>query len=475
MSSRPTAARRPVAGGAPAVRSHAAAVLLAAAWALAGPHAAAAAPPLIPAPATEETVAVPSFAIESIRVEGVRPRSEAVVVAASLLEPGGTYSERELRDAVSRIVRLPFVLAADFALERGSEPGDHVLVIRAVATRRFFFATDYRYTSFDRPVSLSAPGSRDSQFALLAAGYRQPLGLYGEAFVALDTEQGAQVGLAHYNLFGRRASGSVAYSDNELCCPRALFPLMLDPGFGEWSLSGSEQAAARLVVPLGGNHGLRFTAETLRSDNASRNDVLPPVLFGAFADVPSFEHRRAEVAWVYDDSDDPLAPRNGRTWTAGFEYQDLDGRSAFFDLATGSLLEPVAFRSEMVRAVVSGAVHHPMTARQSVSVAGRLAAGRSRVDALPAGTGRLPAKDLDGAEASLAATHRLTLWQPPEQFARLWLETEAGYAYEEVSPAPAGAVSSLGQGRVGLSLVFRNAWGLFRVGVAWVDLEESRR
>lgn len=450
----------------------AAAALAAALGALCGTTPAAAGPPPPAPPHSAAEVPAPSFEIESIRVEGVRPRSKAVVVSASLLEPGRAYGERELRDAVSRIVRLPFVLAADFALERGSERGRYGLVIRVVETRRFFFAADRRYTVFGRRVALeNASGRRESLSSRGTAGYRHALGDFGEAFAAVDTEQGGQVGLTHYNLLGRHAIGSIAYSRTGPCCATVVFPLALDPTFGSWSLAETEQVAARLALPLGGNYSLRLAAEMLRTDDADRRNVLTSPVEDevASAGVPSFEYRWIEAAWVYDDSDDPLLPRGGRTWALGIEAHDLDTRLGFFEPGTPPFeISTFPYRGELVRVVASGAVHHALTPRQAVTVSARIAAGRSRFPNDVDGT----AGSLDSRELALAFTHRVTLWQPPEEFATLWLETEAGYAYEEISP---GLLASLGQSRLGVWLVLRNAWGVVRAGFAWVDIEDGVR
>jgi hypothetical protein len=404
------------------------------------------------------------------------------VVSASLLEPGRSYGEDELRDAVHRVARLPFVLAADFALERGSERGAYELVIAVVETRRFFFAAERRFTTFGRKVTLERDpqtGSDYEQFARGTIGFRQRLGAYGEAFVALDTERGFQGGLTHYNLFGRHATGSVAVSETpDLCCTAAVFPLGLDPALSGWSLDESRQVAARLTVPLAGNHALRFAGESLRGAGGFRRGLLTPDerFFDDREEIGSFEHLRAEVSWLFDDSDDPLAPRSGRTLAAGIEGLSLDGRleAPLFD-PTPEAPGPGRYRGELLRAVASGAVHRPLTPRQAVTLSGRLAAGRGRAEGVAAGAARLPEEDYTGVQAAVAVIHRATLWRPPEAFAELWLETEAGYGYEEISPGLPGAVAALGQGHFGVQLVWRNAWGVFRAGWSFVGLEETRR
>jgi hypothetical protein len=110
-----------------------------------------------------------------------------------------------------------------------------------------------------------------------------------------------------------------------------------------------------------------------------------------------------------------------------------------------------------------------------VTLSGRLAAGRGRAAGVPVGELRLPEEEYSHHEAAVAVIHRATLWRPPEAFAELWFETDAGYTYEEISPGLPGAVAGLGQGYFGVRLVFRNTWGVFRAGWSFIGLEETRR
>lgn len=76
------------------------------------------------------------FLIETITVEGVgREAARGIIVAESLLQEGESYSEDELRKAVYRVKRLPFVVEADFSLKKGSERGAYELVITVEETK----------------------------------------------------------------------------------------------------------------------------------------------------------------------------------------------------------------------------------------------------------------------------------------------------------------------------------------------------
>ena len=66
-----------------------------------------------PAQALEEPA---RFLIERITVEGPKEAAANIVRAETLLREGGTYTEAELRQAIYRVQRLPFVLDASFSL-----------------------------------------------------------------------------------------------------------------------------------------------------------------------------------------------------------------------------------------------------------------------------------------------------------------------------------------------------------------------
>jgi hypothetical protein len=86
----------------------------------------------------------PRFFIEKIEVREANRVSPEVVIAESRLREGEDYSESDLRDASARLTRLPFLLSAEFSLEKGSERGRYVLVVTINETKPFFYAFDLR-------------------------------------------------------------------------------------------------------------------------------------------------------------------------------------------------------------------------------------------------------------------------------------------------------------------------------------------
>ena len=60
------------------------------------------------------------FFVERIDVRDAHHVSRDVVIAESRLREGETYSEQELREGNLRLNRAPYLLSADFSLEKGS-------------------------------------------------------------------------------------------------------------------------------------------------------------------------------------------------------------------------------------------------------------------------------------------------------------------------------------------------------------------
>src|SRR5215207_3311596 len=109
----------------------------------------------LPAQAQEETPQEPArFLIETVTVEGPKQAPANIVRAETLLRAGETYTEDQLRQAVYRVHRLPFVLDASFSLRKGSQRGAYELVIEVQPARWFFYDHSIRAFAFDQPVDL---------------------------------------------------------------------------------------------------------------------------------------------------------------------------------------------------------------------------------------------------------------------------------------------------------------------------------
>ncbi len=368
------------------------------------------APALAPAAAT--------FLIERVSVEGIARGQAAIVAGESLLKPGGTYNEGELRDAVYRVKRLPFVLSADFSLRKGSVRGSYELVIKVVATKPFFFSVD---AIGQRYRDLTFGGVGDFGWnATSSLGARQTIGPFGEAFLQwnqtdYDYGRGSreyQVGYNQYNLLGRGAVASVVYTQS--------VP----------SLFGSRRRLQlELTVPVSGNHALQVGVtgdryESVLGDVTNRSQYV-----------------RSSVGWMYDDTDDPVSARDGQRVEATLTYYTI-------------LNDPRYGAWESALAISR---YRPLTDRQSWSLLGQMSAYRSSFGGTSTGT---------TGDLSIGVGHALELFGKPwsKGMNRLRLETRASFTWNRYyGPGIAEPVvdRSWTYG-LGAGLVFRNPWGIVR-------------
>ncbi len=438
--------------------------------------------------AQEVNAEPPRLLIEKISVEGTREAAARIVKAETLLREGQTYTEDELRQAVYRVHRLPFVLDATFSLRKGSARGAYELVIQAQPARWFFYDHSFRLFFFDQPVDLdgSFGDGADVVYNLPGLiGARLFTGRSGVLFASLDNVEGVQAGYTHYNLFGRGILAGVSYSYNGLCCVREAVPFGLDPGFVTWQWTESEKASFHLAVPLRTSQSLQMGWSRRTGNGSIRREILETQDFRSFLDVTSIgsdvTYERAEIQWVLDTSDDPLLPTRGLTLTAGVERSTLESeRLLWFRLqeeAPGFRIEELPpFESEYVAASFSATRHWSITPRQTISGTGRLSVGTSTVHNLPTLDGPIARTDLDVFGASAGFRHAVSLWRSrgDRGFGDLRFETGVELGMETTSPdlGLAQTPNPMERLQVSTGLVFRNQWGRLRVGFVYLDLGE---
>ena len=254
------------------------------------------------------------FLIESITIEGARYSSPRILIAESRLTEGHSYSEAELRDAMFRIKRLPFVLHTDFRLAKGTERGKFVLVIAIEETKPLFVQFDSIHNAIDtmeldQPFHLDHPTFHKSLLRIsndyYTLGGRWFVGAKGVITAATDQSRchynglcgvrqpGYSLGYTQYDLFGSRASiaAVVQYREASMDLPSYV------PGNGRRTLSFGDHLTYQLTgaVPLFGNNAARATL--------SRQVEI------ANTDRQHFD--QGELAWLYDTTDDPLFPHRG--------------------------------------------------------------------------------------------------------------------------------------------------------------------
>ncbi len=467
--------------------------------------------PVLARPATATSQLPPDggllrFYLESVAVEGVRHASPEVIVSESLLEAGVAYTEAELRSAVYRVNRLPFVLDATFSLGRGSERGRYTLLITVEEVRGLFFGSDLVYAARGDALSRASPLT-DELTDSLSAGMRVFAG-QGVFFAAVGDHENLQIGYERYRLADRPVLLRLAYA-RQGCCSSTLQQLGLDPAAGVWTAAeGSDRLELTLGVPLAGNHSLRFDASLLETGSAVRQ----PLGSGEGAsfsslDVHDVEQREIELAWVFDSTDDPVFPSRGDALTAAVGVRWLEG-----DLAdtvgsgvfgSASEVSSRQMSSRQVGLSAFGARHWPLSARQTVSLSLKLLASRSEVENIPLAPLRgdvsradLPLEsapggvagasiaggltevplwsgDVDTFEAGFGARYSLGLWGPGKirRLGALRWETVAELIYADSSPVLSPTAHPLWGVSLSTGIALRNTWGIFRIGFTYIDFD----
>lgn len=440
------------------------------------------------------------FAIETLEVEGLRHAAPALIVAEARLVEGERYAERDLRAALDRIRRLPFVLAARPALRRGSVPGRYRLVIEIEEANRFFFAHDLALTAAGEALALDG-GDADRTWVRSAplVGARFFVGRYDMVFASAGSASGLQLGYQRHGLFGRGGVLRLSAGRTD-CCPTRVFGLGLDPAFGAWrEEDGATELAAELGVPLAGNHALHLRLEHRRSDGGFFRDALPDVDPGAPASVlggpdrfarfafDDLERSTLALAWRYVTTDDPTFPTRGLSLSAGVDAETLEADGLRVGVvAEGAAIGPEASlpptRARQLRARVTAERHWPLGGAHTASLGVRGALGRGRVENLSLAGG---ARTLAGL-AAVAPEEDLTVWSA---------SVSAGYSRDLLAHSRSlrwGELrwqSRLTWSRDGTSLTLpgfvdletfeletgialRNGWGLFRVVFRLVEIRD---
>lgn len=253
---------------------------------------------VVAAAALAQETAPARFFIERIEVRNAHRVAPRVVIAESLLREGHEYTENELREAAARLSRLPFLLSSDFALEKGSERGRHVLVINVVETKPFFFLLDGRGTVRDnnsQPVDYDFdPAAQTNDGAL---GFRWFVGGRGIVHAGMSVRRGRQAFSSSYTAW------EVGYTQYDILGTRAFATVNLRvPVDSKNSKFVTPQIVAG--IPLTTSQTLTFDYDdtvfengTVRIlDNDYRNDLTERVL---------------TLAWTYNTTNDPFVPTRG--------------------------------------------------------------------------------------------------------------------------------------------------------------------
>jgi len=252
--------------------------------------------------------------IERIEVRNAHHVSTRVIIDETTLREGKEYSEEDVRVAVARVNRLPFVVSADFALEKGTQEPGRVLIINVTEMRRLSFLVDARGLlgdtirrtldyDFDRPGE-----SNDAASARWFAGDRGMLHFNmavrrgRQSFTARYTAW--EIGYTRYDLFGTGAFATVNIRTPVDSVNEKRFSPQLAAGL---PLTPSQTVSVEY-------HDTSFVRDTLN-------------LFGTELNQLLYE-RVISLAWTYNTTDQPFAPSRGTLVRIAPVHQMVD-RAAF--------------------------------------------------------------------------------------------------------------------------------------------------
>jgi hypothetical protein len=301
----------------------------------------------------------PRFFIEKIEVREANRVSPEVVVAESRLREGEEYSEADLRDAAARLTRLPFLLSAEFSLEKGSERGRYVLVVSINETKPFFYAFDLRpILAADQgiePDYSDRIGVADSAATL---GMRWFVGRRGALHVALvSSDYGGDFARDY-------AAVAVGYTQYDLLGTRAFATLNLKRVI----TAHDSEVSPQLVVgiPVSGNQTV-----TVELDETRFGDNDHEVLDVRFD--TSAAQRVVGVTWSYNTTNRPFTPTRGSLLSVRPRLSWSDAATYAFVVADPTQTPPLytvhgdTVHAEARQVTVDAVRYFELTDRSSVS------------------------------------------------------------------------------------------------------------
>ena len=395
--------------------------------------------------AQSPAAAKPRFLIDAIEVRGLRWASERLIVAETRLQPDREYSEAELHAGAARAARLPFVVRIDLRLDKGENRGAYRLVIEVIEAKPVFLGG-----------TLRTGGDEDDDENLAGVGGRLFLGRSGVVHGAATTgdDPGFDLGYTQYDLFGTGAFAAALVTFRELTINGNPLPPadLLDPP------STRDQLITQLIagVPVGGNHAIRasWTREpTVIRGLRGRTPTAKPV---------TIQHiTTAELAYIYDSTDDPLFPSRGASVVASAAMR----RGPY---ATFTPTGPQLTYYERPSLALRLRKHWDIGERQSVSVGASVRHAERDAQQFATGGGRsIQTAILEEREAD--ATYAFAIWggDRPHRFGELRAEAGVGYQFErQVTPrrSELGPLRTSEQSPTAhVGLVFRNPWAVFRL------------
>jgi hypothetical protein len=384
----------------------------------------------------------PRFFIQSIAVDGLRYASETVVVTESHLRVGNEYSESDLRDAIARITRLPFVFDASFALEKGSVRDTYVLRILLRENKPLFGSIDWSHSRISGLED--EEGTRLTERHVVVGG-RWFVGGNGLIHGTVEpSREQFSLGYVRYRLLGTGASVAATVGYEQRDAPQA------NAQAERFTRTDDLTFNVTLAAPLGGNHSVRMSWD---------RKTVPFRFATGFFDNPDihivkFHADAARLAWLYDTTDDPLFPMSGTRATAGAAFVELPYRDP---LAIHEANDQ-RFTRELRRDVSASVARHWEPLPQHSVMAGASYLTQEH-------------RGIRTSEYLAHAGYAAMLRESPmnSRLGDLRLEGEAAYLHLSYGPA-----NSTGYSTLRASLAYRSEWGVARFSIQYIGWERER-
>lgn len=374
----------------------------------------------------QDAAPAPAYRIERITVQGVeREAARNIVAGETRLREGQTYDPTQLEQAIYRVRRLPFVLAAAYELRQGSAPGAYELVVTV---------QNYTAVRVVGDVLGAYDGDRrdegEDYFDSFVSGEVQARSFVGEQGMAFASawkgervDPIGQAGYTQYGLFGAGSSATVTAG-------------RLFSGDEEGVESDDIFAGLAVALPVSPNNTVRLSLNWSRSDFET----------ATFERLATF-HSPA-VQWIYDTTDDPLFALRGLQVIGAASYErteeEIGGeRSDSSDSFT----------------LTAGAVRYlPLTASQSLGFT-LVRTYQEVVEDEP---------EANGGTLAAGIGHFANLWDTEVSGwrGRLRLENRLAYTREETDGTVFRSENFLD---LSSGLVFRTNWGIVRTTVAYQE------
>jgi outer membrane protein assembly factor BamA len=389
------------------------------------------------------------FVIERIEVRNAQHASARVIIDETTLREGMEYAAEDVRVGVARVNRLPFLLSADYALEKGTGEGRRVLVINVIEMKRLSILVDGRGLLGDashRTVDYDFDRPAESNDAFAVRWFAGDRGMF---HFTLAVRRGRQsfmsrytaweIGYTRYNIFGTRAFATINI--------RTPVDSVNERRF-------SPQVAAG--VPL-------TTSQTLSVEYHDTSFVKESLqIFGT--DLNRLHAERViTLAWTYDTTDQPFVPSSG-TLVRIAPVRLMADRASFTSIPRSTAFAAYAEHTNTNGVDVVALRYWKLSEVNSVSagVVGGWANIEDRIhppSLLPNG-GRRPTYEI------VQAGYSRDLGDGGTKGGSSRIEIEGRFRMEQPHQ-PSGAADGEHAIEVAANWVWRSVWGNLRLGVGY--------